>query len=492
MPIRTICVPIAECLSHSKSEFYRALRESLDASRTVANVAASECLRQDDFKQEKLGKIYTYPAVKDMYQNASFMLSSVCRAVEASYRQDRWDVVRGRKSTRSYRSQPWPMLNNKSCSTFRVEDCGEFIALEIKLLDGKYRVRLAGGSSHRDQIAGIKNAMALNTIKDSKVWVDRKHRAIIGFCVELPIAKRDKQAGTVRVASGVDYLVGMMFERSAIPYVINADDVIFWKAESVRRNQRFRQSRKQGVDRRNLLEQSNAFAAKMSSRLKTKIHQVSSDIVKKAVREGVECLVLDLTIKSFCKSFPWFDLASAIKYKCEMHGIAFSSATLAVTDPSIENPHVYFKYAPATHRVKIGQTQTKKRHGSETDSSEELCILAVDNQPKSKLLAKEKFYHAMFAHCRVNNANNTEWFNADPVLEFLRQADWLGNAGNLSQIAQYLDVTNPTSRDGLLQADRKCLPDYIAGRCSQNADKRAGILGANQAAPAVTKSMIKR
>jgi len=487
MAMRTVSIPIAECISNTKTELYAALRKSLDASRVVANIAATECLRQDNLQMEKCPKIYTYPACKGLFEGVSFMVSSVCRAVESAYKKKRWRMIRGMEASRSYRSQPWPMLNNKSCSTFTIDDEGEFLTCRIKLLDDWFVVRLAGGVSHRDQIKGLRRAIASDGVCDSKLWIDRKNKAIIGFSCDVAVAEnKQKPDCEVRISSGVDYLLGLTQDRVQSPWVVNADEVILWKAESTRRNQRYRQSRKQGVDRRRLKEESKAFADKMARRLATKIHTSTSQIVDKAIKIGAARVKLDLTIKSFATEFPWYDLANKIKYKCESAGIEVIDATQTVAQPDCEKPHVYFAYDLHSHRVKIGRTQGgKDRLKAFWTMQPDLILLAVDNRAQSRLVAMEKHYHAYFDNHRVVNRDKSgrELFAADPVLQWLRAVGWLGNAGNLSQIMQVLDVSQDTSRVGHLQADSEHLGNNESIKVLAEGRKQAGINRVNPDGP---------
>jgi len=454
--IRTVCVPVAECISHTKSEFYAALRKSLDLSCKLANLSASNCIKQDDFTQDNCPKLYTYPACKDHASGVSFVTASVCRSVEKSYKQDRWQVRNGKRSVRSYRSMPWPMLNNASCSTFWVADEGEYLTLEIRLLDGRYKVRLAGGSNYRDQIRALRACVSNGTICDSKVWIDRSNKAIMGIACDLPLKPKRAESLQLTVTSGIDYFCAMTVPRLSRPFVINADEVLVWKAESIRRNQRWRQARKQGVDKRKLREESNRFSSKMARRLSTKTHEIAKQLVDKAERLGATEILLDFTVKSYCQAFPWYDLTSKIKYKAAMIGIDVLDKTQVISEPELDSPHVYFVYDPHSHRVKIGKTKGGKgRLESYLTSNPDWVCLAIDNQPQNKLGAKEKHYHAMFDNHRVTERNKigNEVFAADPVIVWLRAVGWCGNAGNFSQIAQVLDLSEDTSRVGHLQAD---------------------------------------
>lgn len=487
--IKTICIPVAECLSHTKSELYQALRKSLDASRSVANLSATECLRQDKISDDKCGKLYTYPACKDMYSGVSFMISSVCRAVEKSYKQDRWQVKRGIKASRSYRSMPWPMLNNASCSTFKVIDEGEFLVAEIKLIDSIYRVRLAGGSNYRDQLRGLRSAIAADGVCDSKLWIDRSHKAILGISVDLPSTTQKDRSGVVQVVSGIDYLVALTIPRMQQPFVLNGDDIQLWKAESIRRNQRWRQARKQGVNKKRLREESRAFAEKMQRRLKTKTHELAAQIIAKANRCNAQQIEIDFTVKSFLPSFPWYDLVSKIKYKAAISGIDIIEKTQSLAEPDLSKPHVYFLYDPHSDRIKIGKTKgSAGRLESYYTINPDCVVLAIDNQPIAKLGLKEKHYHAMFDAHRVTDRNKAgnELFTASPVLAWLRAVQWLGNAGNISQIAQVLDVSQDAFKGGHLQADSVEASCNENLNFSQNAKKSQGYSGFKPMAPEVS------
>lgn len=483
--IRTICIPVAEAVSHTKSEFYQALRKSLDLAVRVANVSATHCLKQDDLTQDKPPKIYTYPMCSSLVPGMSFVAASVCRATEKTYKQDRWQVRNGKRSARSFRSMPWPMLHNKSCSTFTLNDRGEWIEATIKLMGGEYTVRLAGGSNYRDQVKGLRSGMLRGQIKDSKIWIDRKHKAILGIAVDFPVITNER-SGTVSIASTAESIAVMTVPRWNRPFVVNCDDVQQWKSESVRRNQRWRQARKQGVDRRRLREASHAFARKMQKRLQSKTHEAAAQLVAKADRLNAQYIELDLTIKSVVPAFPWYEFAAKIKYKAAKVGIEVIEKTQSIVEPSLDSPHVYFVYDMHSHRVKIGKTKGGKgRLESYLTSNPDWVVLAVDNQSQAKLGAREKHYHGIFDQYRVVNRNKigNEVFEADPVIAWLRAVGWLGNAGNLSQIAQVLDVSLDASRGGHLQADSERSGSFQIPSRSQNADKRRGYVCEN--APAL-------
>ena len=485
--LKTIAIPVAECLSHTKSEFYLLLRKSLEVAVKIANLSTSHCIKQDDFSEEKCGKVYTYKNLKGLAIGASFAVASIARNCEKAYKQSRWQVRHGKSSLRTYRSMPWPMLHNKSCKTMKVIDCVEYIEVSVKLLDTTVIVRLAGGTNHRDQISGLRKAIACNGVRDSKIWIDRKGKAILGFAVDVSPQEKTR-TGEAQISSGIGYFAALMLPRSAVPFVINADDLLEWKAESTRRNQAWRQARKQGISRRRLKELSKKFAEKMNRRNKNKIHTIASQLVDKANRRNVATITIDFTIKSFIKEFAWHDLAKKIEYKAGLCGIKVREKTQSVVNPDCESPHVYFTYDPHSHRVKIGKTKGGKgRLESYWTSNPDWVLLAIDNQPSTKLASKEKYYHAMFDLYRVTERNKigNELFEADSVIAWLRAVDWLGNAGNLSQIMQVLDLSEDKSRAGHLKADSGLFKTEDVLKCSQKADNEQGYSGLKPTAPAV-------
>ena len=481
---RTIKIPVAEIISGgTKSEFYQDLRATLDLSRRAANLAVTACMAQDnDHEAKKPKKLYTYPLISKMFPGCCSVASAVSRQVEKSYLQDRWQMLRGIRSVRSYRSVPWILKHNKSDSTIELSD-GESITAGIKLLGGWWTVKLAGGSGHRTQVAGLKRVLKSNDYGDSKIWIDHKHRAILGITCRVPITEHKELNGSMTFASAREHLIVLTADGSDIPFAINCDEAKRWKAESNRRYQRLRQDRKSDANRRKIRDEMNAIAFKMNNRMKTLCHEVASRIVNKAIRSNVAEIKLDLTIKSYIDQFPWSDLAGKIKYKAESAGIRVVDATLVSDHQDDKQPHVYFKFAPTTNRIKIGRTSRSDggRHGTETDAPEKLVILAVDNQPKAKLASKEKHYHAMFKDHRVVG----EWFQSEPILAWLREVNWLGNAGNLSQIMQVLDVSQDAILAGDLNANREWHSDIIAEGCSHNAGKKARIADVNRPALAV-------
>ena len=348
MPIRMMRLTVAEVLhGGTRREFYDDLRQSLDLSRIAANLCVTECVRQDDLQLEKCGKIYTYPAISSLFPGATNSAASLSRSVESAYLQDRYRVKTGQRSVRVYRAFAWPLLSNNSYSTIRIIDEGEYLAASIRLLNGWWTVRLSGGPQYTPQNRILRKAVAEESYGDSQIYLDSKHRATLNISCRLDASESVDSCGEMRVASSRESLLVASLPNTDRPFVVNADVIKSWQSEADRSYQRLRQDCKIGSNVRKLRRAMNNVSAKRNNRMNTLCHEVSSQVVNKAIRCKVESIRL------------------------------------------------------------------------------------------KKLRSMEKHYHAMFQDHRVTG----EWFLAEPILAWLREMGWLGNAGNLSQITQVLDMS---------------------------------------------------
>ena len=315
----------------------------------------------------------------------------------------------------------------------KIDLTNEFSQIRLKLLGGWWTVRVAGGSNYKKQIEGVRNS---EKICDSKIWIDKKHKAIIGISIETE-PQKTTVGGTLNVSSSIGSLIVATKQQNETPFVITGDKAKQWAAERYKKYKRISQDRKSGK-RQALNKISRRVGDKWKNRIDSFTHEVSSQIVSHAKRRKVAKLTLDFTIKSWSKKFAWFDLAQKIKYKCEDAGIEFVEITQTVRKPDVNKPHVYFKLDPSSNRVKIGHTTLKDGswHKNNTNSSEELLILAVDNQPKNAVKAKEKHWQAYFADHRLKG----EWFEGEPIITWLKESGWIGNANNLAEISQVITV----------------------------------------------------
>jgi hypothetical protein len=164
MPVRTICIAVAEVLEGgTKSGFYSELRSSLDMARQVANLAVTACVRLDDLSLEKMpaSKEKGMSVVNQAYHASKVVLppgsqslaSGICGAVVCGYMSDRWQLRRGIRSVRLYRSMPWPL--SRGNNHLQIVDAGEFLTARIRLASKWWTVRLAGNLSQIAQVLDV-------------------------------------------------------------------------------------------------------------------------------------------------------------------------------------------------------------------------------------------------------------------------------------------------------------------------------------------------
>ncbi|MDM4014940.1 hypothetical protein [Roseiconus lacunae] len=460
---RTLTVRVAEVIEGgSKSEFYSDLRTSLDWSRRMFNSAISICCQRDSelMKGGKAGRLYVYPDLKDQAEGCAQALASITRDAEKEYLRRRGLVRSGYGSFPIQRSYPWPLLPSKT----DVEDHRDFLAVRVRLKGQFWRIRLAGGANHRRQISGIRKAISEGKVCQSRIRIDRGV-AVIDLSVQLPEMPR-KANGEMVIKSTKDKLLVCTKPQGKVPFVITGDSAREWMRERDRLQKRCRQDMKS--ERRYVAKQKlKQLSFKFNCRIKSYIHEQTSHVVKHAVRRGVGRVYLDLTVKSYEPGFRWFELGQMLRYKFADAGIEVVEQTMAIESPDVCQPHVYFKMSPETRKVKIGETGKSdgSRHRVPTDSPDrDLVILAIENVKgaRSKRIAREKHYHAMFADFNVDRhrpeRERGEWFEQGPVIEYLREVGWIGNAGNLSQIQQYMPET------------------MVSGEASSSAERESGCL----------------
>lgn len=466
--IRTLRIPVAEVLSGTKADFYRDLRESIDLATKTANRVLSLCMADDQaafVKSDKISKapkFYQYPVVSKDFAGASVICANLCRTMESKYIQNRFNIIRGKSSLPSERNTPWPLLSNKGSRTF-IRDSDKW---SIKLFGQWWEVRLRAGSNyarHQKTLATLTDAQ----IRDSSIWIDRRGVAVIGIAVALP-KKELVSSGTLLVSTARDALLIAVKDTNDTPFTFNADHLKGWQAERSRRMQRLRQDRKAGATRRYVGEQMKQVGRKYHDRMKSLCRESAAHVVKHAKRRRLSKIVFDGTIRSYCGDFPWFELRLSLQHACESAGIEFEDKTLEILEPDLSKPHVYFLYAHATQQVKIGltkQAKGKRKAAIDSQGGLETIVLAADNRPTKQLKSTETTYHAMFAEHRIIG----EWFRAEPIIAWLREAGHLGNAGNQSQIAQVIPLDGTPSSEiapsALSASADEARPSTVLTRC---------------------------
>lgn len=448
---RTLRIPLAGPLPN---EFWNDLRQSISLATKAVNFVLTRCASSDmaiwvpSGKVAPCPKLYFYKEISSWFPGATGIAASISREAEKTYRQCRFDMLRGRKSLPVRRSTPWPIL--RSMSEWSLDDDNN-ILVSFKLLGGRHQYRLRGGSNYARQINPLRawiKAGDLDRIRDSEMWIDN-NGVVIGVSVCFDDVKNE-HIGTLKVKTARDSLLVAIRDADDTPFVFNGDHIKRWHNERFRRMRRLRQDRKCGSERSVIDEQMSDERRKLDDRTKSAIFEAVSHVVRHAKRRRCNKIEFDDMIQSYFKSFPWFMLRERMRVKCEDEGIEFAHVAPPMIAPDIDEPHVYFKLAidavtrKPLGKIKIGQTGrdgVKRKKELAFSGGHDLIYLAADKQPKSSLRKRETEYHAQFADCCIKiDDRRSEWFSMEPVLGWLREVGCIGNTGNLSQIQQYLEV----------------------------------------------------
>ena len=462
--VRTSNIPVYKVINGEWCDFYKDVSEStklarLTYNRMLSRLAASDDQSYKDYASgKKIGKMSKNLVEKSFpynsnessnFPNCAQTCASLGTKAFKTYVQSRFQIIRGQKTLPIQRSTPWSLPTQSGFTVW--QDDGKWYA-KIKLLSQTWTIELKSGSNYAYHINLIKRALENDdkAIRDSTIRLDKKGKVIIGTAVRYPIKQKKTGGSTFKVSTSLNAFLVCVKEKSRIPFTFNADQVKKWQNERKRKQQRLQQDKKYDRKTRKYINiQQDRVSQKYNNRMKTLCHTTAKEIVNKAVRLDCAKIELDTTVRSYMPDFPWYDFVLKIQQKCDQQGIELVNITSEIIPPDIDNdPHVYF-FLPVEYngkhlnRIKIGQTSTKNQERERAIAAAggyNYVILCADKQPKTKLIKKEKEYHAKFAHCKIILDNGEEWFKLGSVLEWMREVQCLGNIGNLSQIAQVIEV----------------------------------------------------
>jgi hypothetical protein len=466
---RRITVRVGEVIGCEKAEFYRVVRDTMEKARQVINLCYTELRARDPLQPgEFVADPYIYPAVKHLNDGGyARQVSSLSRHCQSKYLKERFNYISGQKTIANCRNPVWPLLHNGNNKGMRLHDAGEYLTCEVNLVGGWYKFRIRGGSNYRDQIRGLRRALAAGAVCDSQLRYKKGNGVSVDIAVRLPEVER-RVGLTVRVNTTSDALLCLSLPRSIKPFVISAMRARAVNGTYDRKMYQLRTARKFGESKSFISERVERVCEKRKNSNNDIVGTATRQVIDFCVRNGVAVIEYDDIVRSAVKSFPWFALKSALKYKAEDAGIDFIEVKHAATTTSVDltKPHVYWIFDPSSERVKVGRSENfGKRLKTFLTSNPDWVCLAVENYKKGDEVAAEKHYLNRFDAWRVagRGESGQEVFEAAPVLEFLRAAGWLANTGNRSQLMQIPSLERFMDGVGHLQADGDDEPGDIAG-----------------------------
>lgn len=458
IPIRTLRVPVAEVVGPgSKAGFYSDLRKSVDVSTAAANYCMSRLFATDTHgvkfrasSEDNLPpppKLNLYQEIAGQFPLACNAAASMTRELAAKYNRMRWDIILGKVALPSFRRFPFML----PASGLQLEDTGEALQLSLQLIGGRWLVVPRQGSNYRWAISLLRKCLDPESgceLRGSEIALQRKSGvdiATLFLAVAIPPRDRDLR-GVLNVSSTRDCLLAISLPHQNKPWQVTGDYLIQKKEEAKRRRKRIWRDCKAGMSRKIAEDRSNRLSRKMANVTRNECHKAASLVIRKALRSKCKGIRLDTTIRSYYREFPWHELETLIAQKARREGLEFCKVDLPLKAPEIEGcPLVYFAMELAddgrpTGFCKIGKSTNWLQREKQLTAgvSLQFVLLAADCRAKSSLSKREKYWHALFQDHRLESKEET--FRLNPVLNYLREVDCLGNAGNLSQISQHIDV----------------------------------------------------
>lgn len=468
--IRTIRIPALHISCDEnpllgKNEFYSELRDNLKLCTRAFNYVITQCYTVDRpnllkiKNSEKFDKFpdnktfNSYQEINKMFPGKSHMAASVARSARHIYIQHRFNILIGREVLPTQRQYPVPLLHNgiNKGLVLYIDDQNGVCAI-IKL-DHTWRCVLRSDSRYQRQIKALKDAIFNNTYGDSQIWLNNRNIATLGITIKISTNNTTTKTGTFKVSRETNSLLVCVMPNNNTPFIINGDHLKKKHEEILRRKRRLYQDKKFGNSY--IKKQINILSKKYNNWNDNYAHQVSKQIVNKAERLKVATLEYDDHKNTYCKDFCWYKFMEYLKYKCENVGIEFKHIENTITEPkNVHTPGVYCFAAindqGIIERTKLGESTNpeSRRRNIETATGQPIIILAINSIASKKARKKkESEYHAMFNDYRLSTVSNNgrkkelgEWFKPEPVIQWLREAGCLGNAGNRSQIEQYVEI----------------------------------------------------
>lgn len=355
-----------------RRSYYEKLYDMRNAARHAANLTSSHSFILDNaipyLSEEDKEKLTflgatgeqaskanaAYTAVSKKYKGeiSMGMLSNVVQNARKCYQADFVDVMTGKRSIRSYRSN-LPIPFQKKAFSFRADDRDIYFTLEKIPFQMKFGKDRSGNRVIVNRVISGEYKMATSSI----VLDDKRKKTYLYLCVDIPQKENKLKKDKVLYA----YLgihnpivcsteVCTPYERNQTKvWEISTSEEFFHKRrqiqESLRRAQITAKWNKGGKSRYYKTKNIEHFKKKELNYVTTKIHQYTKELVRIAIdhecdtivlanqkgreealkeaaeKKDNECTERDLKRKIVFRNWSYSGLKDKIKYKAKMNGI---------------------------------------------------------------------------------------------------------------------------------------------------------------------------
>lgn len=346
--LRSVQIPVAECVGKTKDEMWQALRAAWSASTADANLAIQALCKHDIVRTPSMEKLppmqplYLYgavPAAMTGIDPSSHV--AVLHAVEQRYRKCRFDLVWTRTvAPPCYRyPQPYPIRENDwKCEK---TEHGESL-LHCRFQGDWWVLRLRGGPQFKRLTDRFIQLASGQAVRVEMALLRKGNRCMAKLVGWFPRGEKKKRSGgEMAVYTSPDrFLTANLPNRD--PWHFNADHVRRWIAEHEIYRQRMaddlKYEKRWPAAKREAMNRAVAKRCdRQHNRLKDFIGVASKMLVAYAARNDVERIELNIVDRNYFPSFPWDQFLTAVKYKADENDIeltVISPADVKTEDPA--------------------------------------------------------------------------------------------------------------------------------------------------------------
>jgi hypothetical protein len=347
--LRAVTLPVVGPEGATWAELRATLRAAWADATACANWMTTELYARDvrrepeDTTLRAMPRVYLYPEARALWPALSPQtVASLELQVRRVYRAQRYELLWTRARSLATHRYPVPLPIPAQAWSLHEQD-GRYV-VSCRLGDRRWRLRLRGGPHmhfHREVLAQIAagdadvGALALYQTTthtgDHRSGVTPQRRLMCKLVAWLPRGPQHGRTGTMTVRTDPTRLLVATREGTGRPWVLCADQIR--RALLADGHQRERlavdlkaERRVSRRERQGMVDRLGRMAERQRRQFATWCHEVARQIVGYAARQRVATLVYDDRERSYLPHFPWHQLASRVREKCETAGIAYVAA----------------------------------------------------------------------------------------------------------------------------------------------------------------------
>lgn len=336
------------------------LRLAFGVARSLANWAYSTLMAIEpprDPSGDKMPKktpVYLYGMAKEKFPYWGMLPASlgnaVLKQVESDYSADRFDLWRGKRSSRSYTypqpipvpCQCWELVKIDSGFGARMNLGGGQVVLLLRLRDHQKKIveMVCDNPLLRAGIKIVEKRSHGRDTNDRENSGGQVFRSALRLEMSYYTPRLDREPGetVLRVQTGKNGLLTAIRDDNEI-WSYRADHakrLIAKHASHLERlarlsDDRKAERRKPHCDKRSYESMVDSVCEKDRNRMTSLCHEVSASLVAFARRQRTAVILYDDKDKSFCSSFPWAKMSAMIQQKASAARIKFEVVSSSVS-----------------------------------------------------------------------------------------------------------------------------------------------------------------